>query len=54
MKTKLLITALTGLLALSLAPTASAQGFSFSFGKHRRGKHIGFSLNLPFNAPEKW
>ena len=51
MKTKLLITALTGLLALSLAPTTNAQsGFNFSFGKHRRGKHIGFSLNLPFGG----
>ena len=50
MKTKLLITAITGILALSLAPSANAQGgFSFSFGKHRRGKHVGFSLNLPFN-----
>lgn len=49
MKTKLLITALTGLLALSLAPTASAQGgFSLSFGKHKRGKHIGFNLSVPF------
>jgi hypothetical protein len=48
MKTKLTLFALAGLLALSLAPTANAQGgFSLSFGKHKRGKHVGFSLNVP-------
>ncbi len=48
MKTRITMLALAGLLALSLAPTAAAQGgISLSFGKHKKGKHIGLNINLP-------
>jgi len=39
--------------ALALTPSATAQGFlGFSFEKHKRGKHIGFSIGIPLGRNE--